>query len=436
MPRQRTGTLERAGTWPSGAPKWRFRLRLGDGTKSERFELPEGFDERQARAQVAKFQADEDVHRGILNAKVEKSRGTTGGQPHQAVTAESADEWFERYLPTIECGEGHRRITRHNWTKWIAPSLGSKPMKTLTRDDVEDVRDRLDRAIDEKEIRHGTASNIWSTLTGALKAACAARDRSLRVHSSPLHFGILPPKRGDGRKRPWLYPNEWQAVAACAAIPIEWRQLYAVALYTGLRPNELRALRWADVDTRARQISVSKAWDEQTKTAKPPKTAAGQRTVPIEPALLPLLQALQGDDDEPVMPLLARGEDRNAGVFRAHIEAAGVARARLTADNETEEPADFRTLRDSYATWQALAGVPDKRIQRRLGHATNTTTDRYIKAAEAFDPEAIGMPFPPLPAPLLDQRMAPRGPTKRRSPGISRASIVARVGFEPTTFGL
>lgn len=219
-------------------------------------------------------------------------------------------------------------------------------------------------------------------------------------------------------------------------MPLEWRQLYAMAIFTGLRPNELRALTWDCVDTKARQISVSKAWDEQTKTAKPPKTTAGQRTVPIEPALLPLLETLRGEDDEPVAPLLSCGEDRNAGILRAHLLAAGAKRPRLTADNATEEPVDFRSLRDSYATWLALAGVPDKRIQRRLGHASNLTTDRYIKAAESFDVAAIGEPFPPLPSTLLAQPLAQRVWTKRRNPGRAGASVVARVGFEPTTFGL
>jgi integrase len=184
-------------------------------------------------------------------------------------------------------------------------------------------------------------------------------------------------------------------------VPIEWRQLYAIALYTGLRPNELRALTWADVDTNAGQISVSKAWDDEIKSVKPPKTVAGQRSVPIEPTLVPLLKTIRLDDDDPVAPLLTSGEDRIAGTFRVHLADAGVKRARLTADNDTEEPIDFRSLRDSYATWHALAGIPDKRIQRRLGHASNTTTDRYIKAAEAFDVEAIGEPFPALPASLF-----------------------------------
>lgn len=199
-------------------------------------------------------------------------RPTTRGSGRRRVRRGERRCVVKRYLPTVDCGESHRRITGHNRRKWVSPVLGPKPMASITRDDVEDVRDALDRALDAKTIRHGTARNVCSTLTGALKAAYAARDRSLRVHSSPLHFGILPPKRGDSRQRPWLYPNEWRALVECAAVPTEWRRLYAVAPYTGLRPNELRVLTWSDVDTKARQLSVSKAWDEQTKTAKPPKT--------------------------------------------------------------------------------------------------------------------------------------------------------------------
>ena len=309
--------------------------------------------------------------------------GARGRDEGEGPAPETGDEWFKRYLPTIACGENHRRIVGHTWDKWISPTLGHKAWATIAKDDVEDVRDDLDRALDAKVIRPATARNAWSVLVGALKASYAGRDRTLRVHSTPVHFGLLPPKRGEARQRPWIYPNEWRAVMRCEVIPIEWRQLYALALYSGLRPNELRALTWNDVDTTARQISVSKAWDEETKSAKPPKTSAGHRTVPIEPTLLPLLEAMKGVGTDAVAPLLAR-EDAAAGMFRADLAIAKCTRPRLTADNETEEPVDFRSLRDSYATWLALAGVPDKRIQRRLGHASNSTTDRYIKAAETF----------------------------------------------------
>ena len=98
-----------------------------------------------------------------------------------------------------------------------------------------------------------------------------------------------------------------------------------------------------------------------------------------------------------VAPLLSSRDDRHAATFRDDLAFAGITHPRLAADTATEEPADFRSLRDSYDTWLALADVADKRMQRRLGHASNLTTDRYIKAAESFDTDAIGEPFPALP---------------------------------------
>ena len=430
MPRNRIGSLEPGGTWPDASMRFRFRLRLGDGTKSQRFDVPQGLGEEKARAYVAGMQAQEDARGELLAAKLRAA-----GEKARAVGAlegESADVWFARYVPTIDCGENHRRIIKAVWSKWVSPIIGPKCMAKLTRDDVEDVRDALDRAVESKTIRHTTARNAWSVVTGAFKAACSSRDRSLRVHTTPLTYNVLPPKRGESRQRPWLYPNEWRAVASCVDVPIEWRQTYAIALYTGLRPNELRALTWADVDTKGKQINVSKAYDAQSKSVKAPKTTAGQRTVPIEPALAPLLEVLRGEAHELVASLLSDGEDHLAQRFRDDLKIAGVTRARLEADNATEEPIDFRGCRDSCATWWALAGVPDKRIQRRLGHASNLTTDRYIKAAESFDVEAIGEPFPALPSELLVQ-VRPSERVKRRP---LKRLAVARVGFEPTTFGL
>jgi integrase len=344
---------------------------------------------------------------------------------------ETFDQWFARYLETKECGDSYRRITGSVVAKWVSPVIGTEPVRGLTRDDVEDVRDRLDRALDAKEIRHATARNVWSALIGGLKAAYAARDRSVRVLTSPLHFGILPPKRGESRQRPWLYPREWLAFVQCADVPVAFRQACALALYTGLRPGELRALTWADVDLEARSISVSKAWDPQTKSAKPPKTAAGQRVIPILEPLLPLLEALDGDPDELVLGSFRASEDHMATSFRTYLAAAGLERPRLTADNATEEPIDFRSLRDTHATWLALGRVSDKVIQRRMGHASPLTTDRYIKAAESLATEHVGTPFPPLPRVVWPTI----GPTEKNTPKTPRKSV-ARVGFEPTTFGL
>jgi integrase len=164
---------------------------------------------------------------------------------------------------------------------------------------------------------------------------------------------------------------------------------------------------------------------------KPPKTAAGQRLVPIHEHLLPLLEAAEGDPDALVLGSFNASEDHMATNLRMYLLVAGLDRPRLTADNATEEPIDFRSLRDTHATWLALARVPDRVIQRRMGHASPTTTDRYVKVAETFETEHVGVPFPELPADVW----ATIGPSEKNTPKTS-GKLVARVGFEPTTFGL
>jgi hypothetical protein len=92
---------------------------------------------------------------------------------------ETFDKWFERYLETKECGDSYRRITGSIVAKWVSPVIGTKPVRGLTRDDIEDVRDRLDRALDAKEIRHATARNVWSALIGvAAHVVCREHRRT------------------------------------------------------------------------------------------------------------------------------------------------------------------------------------------------------------------------------------------------------------------
>jgi integrase len=424
MPPIRRGVVEKRRR-ADGRVYFRGRVRLADGSRERadipaKHSTPAGGKSARERAELYVQMLQE--HEDTTGERLARKRA------REALGAETFDDWFARYLKTKDCGESYRRITSHVVAKWVSPAIGAKPVRGLTRDDVEDVRDRLDRALDAKEIRHSTARNVWSALVAALKAAYAARDRSLRVLSSPLHFGILPPKRGETRQRPWIYPREWEAFVECAEVPVAFRQVCAIALYTGLRPGELRALTWADVDLEARTISVSKAFDPQTRAAKRPKTAAGQRTVPIHENLMPLLEAAEGDPDDLVLGSFNASEDHMASNFRMYLAAAGVDRPRLTADNAAEEPVDFRSLRDTHATWLALAHVPDRVIQRRLGHASPTTTDRYVKVAETFATEHVGVPFPSLPASFGP----PFGPPCENTPE-TPGKLVARGRFASWT---
>lgn len=171
---------------------------------------------------------------------------------------------------------------------------------SLTRDDLEDVRDALDRALDKKTIRAATARGVWGHVTSAMKAAYAAKDRALRVHAAPLHVGLLPPQRGSARTRPWLYPREWLAFVMHEQTPVAFRRAAAIALYSGLRPGELAALTWGEsIDLEAGVIHFTKAVEKEKKNSAPVIKATKteeNRTVPILPPLRPLLEAMQRED--------------------------------------------------------------------------------------------------------------------------------------------
>ena len=85
------------------------------------------------------------------------------------------------------------------------------------------------------------------------------------------------------KSKTFVYPSEFLKLVRCAAVPREWRELYAVACYLYLRPGELRALLWTDVDFQAGVVHVTKAYDEDSKSVKTPKTRNGVRDVPSPP---------------------------------------------------------------------------------------------------------------------------------------------------------
>jgi integrase len=70
--------------------------------------------------------------------------------------------------------------------------------------------------------------------------------------------------------------------------------IVAVAAFTGARRNEILALRWSDLDDKAKTLRIERAVDlvrGQPLTLKAPKTERGKRTIAIDDELIALLCA-------------------------------------------------------------------------------------------------------------------------------------------------
>lgn len=340
---------------------------------------------------------------------------------------EDCNGFYDRYHKhQVELGQTDAGKKRHRWLKWIAPKIGSKQMVDVTRDDIEDIRDALDEAIAAWKRDGGksggkkgaaisgkTAMNAWSCLTSTFKAATSSKRRDLRVLDGKANpcVGVLAPgdrESRQARRKTFLYPREASTLLA-SSVPLEWREVYAIALYTYLRPGELRVLTFADVDLDAGVIHVTKAWDYADAKVKTPKTRNGVRKVPIAPALVPLLERMRKgrEPSDIVVPTLAAfGEDHLAQQFRAHLLAAGLDRGELHGSTRTHVQANFRSFRDSGITYLAMTGLGVDKILRRAGHDMVQTTLGYVKQAEDLTGD-LGLPFGPLPASLVS--CEPRG---------------------------
>jgi hypothetical protein len=86
---------------------------------------------------------------------------------------------------------GKRRAVSHSCeptSVWISPKLGAKLVASVTRDEVEDVRDGLDAAVAKRKREGGRAGlsgararKVWSVLTSMMKEGCTSKRRDLRV---------------------------------------------------------------------------------------------------------------------------------------------------------------------------------------------------------------------------------------------------------------
>jgi len=394
-----------------------------------------------------------DDARALAPVLAERARVAVAEHEGETMTR-YAERWCDwRAARGLECVAGDRtRLARH-----VLPSLGSLELARVTRDDLK----RLVAVLDEKVKRGFTvdpdgkrkpfgwksASNVWATVRALFRDAQRAKRIDLCVRDDNPAAGLAGPDAGAHKAKAYLWPSEFVALVSCDRVPLRWRRLFALAVYTYARAGEVAALEWGDVDLEHATIHIHRSTDGTREHAKATKTDTARR-VPIEPALLPLLQALyeeaKGRRKEPTGGVFRMPSTSRSWKLRAFLERAGITRADLFASDATRKAITFHDLRATGITWCAVRGDDALRIMQRAGHADFATTRIYMREAENLA-AGFGTVFPPLPAVLLKRPTAKPGGVSASvsafgvDPGSAPLGIkrfVARHrGFEPLTYG-
>ncbi len=325
--------------------------------------------------------------------------GRSDGRETVASWAQRRYRWLAGRRRAVTLEERQRR-----WVRWIDPILGSLPITDVTDADIRRVVRVLEDAVAGESIRPKTAQNIWGEVTKAFADACEVNDDAIRVLRDNPCDKVRGPEKGDIRQKPFLRPVEVVTLLSgtpvdpsASAVPRYRRELYALAVYTGARIGELRALTRADVDLDRMQISIAKQAD-RFGTEKGRTKTGRARAVSIEPPLVPLLRILI---DRGGQTLLEVHNEDHARLLREDLATVGCTRAELFADDEQRAPLTFHGLRDTCLTHMAVRRDPPQDVQWRAGHTSPLMTERYIGGARLEAGTHFGTPFPPLPDTLL-----------------------------------
>jgi integrase len=272
---------------------------------------------------------------------------------------------------------------RQHLNDHIIPYLGSVKLSQLTVPAIRDFMDKLRAAGRSPAMVKRVVGDLGSILADAQGRGLVAQNvvRSLsrrrerhaeRRHKHKLKVGVDIPS-----------PTEIRSLVT--HLEGRWRPLLMTAIFTGLRASELRGLQWEDVDLKKAELHVRQRADK-FKTIGKPKSAAGQRTIPMPPILVNTLREWKLACPKGALGLVFPTGSGNVE-HHANIVVRGLVPAQIAAGVVTRGKAKYtglHSLRHFYASWcinrkeDGGLGLPLKMVQHRLGHSTiQMTADIY-----------------------------------------------------------
>lgn len=160
-------------------------------------------------------------------------------------------------------------------------------------------------------------------------------------------------------------------------------------MFAGLRRGEATVLLWSDIDFENNTINISKSYDFKKKRIKPPKSEAGERTIPIPDVLADYLRDYKKNQSKVNMLVVtsSQGKQMTESAWKRMLESYLIQlnhrygtftkKQSVFAPEKLPmviEPFTWHCLRHTYATILYDAGVDVLTAKDLLGHTDVKTT--------------------------------------------------------------
>jgi len=232
-----------------------------------------GKTEREALAKLAKLEASLKSGETVITGKM--------------TVKAWAEEWVEVYKRPV-VGESQYKRYKRIIDNIIVPEIGNQQIRS-----VKDVQ--LQRILNS---RIGYSKSDISKLRDTLRGIFRRAHASGLIAKNPAEYIDMPAaKEGTNRS---ITDNERDKILALAETHDAGLWI-KIALYTGIRPGEARALDWQHVDIENRVLHVKTAMKAGVSLIDKPKGNSSVRNIPIMEALVPSLLAAKRTPFEPVL---------------------------------------------------------------------------------------------------------------------------------------
>jgi integrase len=310
-------------------------------------------------------------------------------------------QWVDNWLALKERTTEAQSVERYAAAlrPHAVPVLGSKVLQKITATD-------LDRLFGSLE---GFAPRTVAYVHKVVKACLATAVKKGLLVTNPAdraeQLGAVEDEVG-------IVLDEGQLTTLVQGFRETWLcVIVCVAAFTGMRRNEILALRWVDIDPATGTISVTRSIERTKKhgrRVKGPKTARSRRTIKIDEGLTALLRSererhlrlVAGVSDEanvdlslvklpdgaPVFPAI-RGGSLTALQSPDSITAAFARRVRTLGYPGMR----FHDLRASHGTALLDRGVSVRTVAERLGHDPALLLRVYAKRTKKSDAAAANI---------------------------------------------
>jgi integrase len=339
---------------------------------------------------VKAFAKKKDADAFQAQVRVDVSKGVHVPESKSLTVEEAGRGW-------IDSCDDLERTTRDGYEQHlrdhINPFIGAVRLPAFTVAGVRNWQDQLRKAGRSADMIKRCTTSLGSLLADAQERGHVGQNvvRSLKANRKRGKERQAE-RRAKGRLKVGVdIPTPPEIDAILGAVKGRWRPFLLVAIRCGLRASELRGLRWVDIDFDAAVLHVRQRADAHN-VIGPPKSEAGERTIPIPSITLRALREWKKQCPKGglVFPNGAGHVESHANIIQRGIWptliAAGVTKPGKDADGEPTALAKYRglhALRHFYASWcinrpPIGLGMNLKELQVRLGHSNiATTADTY-----------------------------------------------------------